>query len=102
MYGLCTGVNLFHGVRVSSVLRYFVGVNSDDSNSITDETTQTEQLPSDEQALHKPTTLTQIRERSTQTRGNFRRREVFLFLGLAGNLSCFFNGFLSLDPHQLD
>ena len=26
------------------------------------------------------------------------RREVFLFLGLAGNLSCFFNGFLSLDP----
>jgi predicted cobalt transporter CbtA len=30
------------------------------------------------------------------------RREVFLFLGLAGNLSCFFNGFLGLDPHQLD
>jgi hypothetical protein len=27
---------------------------------------------------------------------------VFLFLGLAGNLSCFFNGFLCLDPHQLD
>jgi hypothetical protein len=28
---------------------------TDDSNSITDETTQTEQLHSDEQALHKPT-----------------------------------------------
>jgi hypothetical protein len=27
MYGLCTVVNLFHGIRVSSVLRYFVGVN---------------------------------------------------------------------------
>ena len=24
------------------------------------------------------------------------RREAFLFLGLAGNLACFFNGFLSL------
>jgi hypothetical protein len=33
---------------------------TDDNNSITDETTQTEQLHSDEQALHKPTTLTQI------------------------------------------
>ena len=29
-------------------------------------------------------------------------RWAFLFLGLAGNLSCFFNGFRSLDPHQLD
>jgi hypothetical protein len=27
------------------------------------------------------------------------RREVFLFLGLAGKLSSFVNGFLSLDPH---
>ena len=30
------------------------------------------------------------------------RREVFLFLGLAGNFSSFYNGFLSLDPNQLD
>ena len=49
---------------------------TDDSNSITDETTQTEQLHSDEQALHKPTTLTQIRERSTQTRSNFIDRQL--------------------------
>jgi hypothetical protein len=27
---------------------------------------------------------------------------VFLILGLAGNFPCFVNGFLSLDPHQLD
>jgi hypothetical protein len=47
-----------------------------DSNSITDETTQTEQLHSDEQALHKPTTLTQIREQSTQTRSNFIGRQL--------------------------
>jgi hypothetical protein len=26
----------------------------------------------------------------------------FFFLGLAGSFSCFFNGFSSLDPHQLD
>ena len=49
---------------------------TDDSNSITDETTQTEQLHSDEQALYKPTTLTQIRERSTQTRSNFIGRQL--------------------------
>ena len=49
---------------------------TDDSNSITDETTQTEQLHSDEQALHKPTTLTQIRERSTQTTSNFIGRQL--------------------------
>ena len=49
---------------------------TDDSNSTTDETTQTEQLHSDEQALHKPTTLTQIRERSTQTRSNFIGRQL--------------------------
>ena len=49
---------------------------TDDSNSITDETTQTEQLHSHEQALHKPTTLTQIRERSTQTRSNFIGRQL--------------------------
>jgi hypothetical protein len=30
------------------------------------------------------------------------RREVFLFRGLAGNFSNFCNGFLSLDPNQLD
>ena len=54
-------------VTVKHVLKH----KTDDSNSITDETTQTEQLHSDEQALHKPTTLTQIRERSTQTRSNF-------------------------------
>jgi hypothetical protein len=49
---------------------------TDDSNSITDEITQTEQLHSDEQALHKPTPLTQIRERSTQTRSNFIGRQL--------------------------
>ena len=49
---------------------------TDDSNSTTDETTQTKQLHSDEQALHKPTTLTQIRERSTQTRSNFIGRQL--------------------------
>ena len=49
---------------------------TDDSNSITDETTQTEQLHSDDQALHKPTTLTQIRERSTQTKSNFIGRQL--------------------------
>jgi hypothetical protein len=49
---------------------------TDDSNSITDETTQTEQLHSDEQALHKPTALTQIRERSTQTRSTFTGRQL--------------------------
>ena len=48
---------------------------TDDSNSITDETTQTEQLHSDEQALHKPTTLTQ-REQSPQTRSNFIGRQL--------------------------
>ena len=47
---------------------------TDDSNSITDESTQTE-LHNDEQALHKPTTLTQIRERSTQTISNFIDRQ---------------------------
>ena len=48
---------------------------TDDSNSITDETTQTKQLHGDEQALHKPTTLTQL--------GSDRpRQEVIL---LAGN-----------------
>ena len=31
-----------------------------------------------------------------------RRREVFLFWGLAGNFSNCCNGFLSLDPNQLD
>ena len=30
------------------------------------------------------------------------RREVFLFLGLAGNFSSFYIGFLSLLPNQLD
>jgi uncharacterized Rmd1/YagE family protein len=49
---------------------------TDDSNSITDETTQTEQLHSDDQALHKPTTLTQIKERSTQTRSTFTGRQL--------------------------
>jgi hypothetical protein len=49
---------------------------TNDSNSITDEITQTEQLHSDEQALHKPTPLTQIRERSTQTRSNFIGRQL--------------------------
>jgi hypothetical protein len=44
--------------------------------TITDETTQTEQLHSDDQALHKPTTLTQIRERSTQTRSTFMGRQL--------------------------
>jgi hypothetical protein len=44
--------------------------------TITDETTQTEQLHSDDQALHKPTTLTQIRERSTQTRSTFIGRQL--------------------------
>ena len=49
---------------------------TDDSNSITDETTQTEQLHSDDQALHKSTTLTQRRERSTQTRITITGRQV--------------------------
>ena len=49
---------------------------ADDNNSVTDETTQTEQLHTDDQALHKPTTLTQIRERSTQTRSNFIGRQL--------------------------
>jgi len=40
---------------------------TDESISKIEESTQTE-LHSDEQALHKPTTLTQIRERSTQTK----------------------------------
>ena len=35
---------------------------TNDSNSITDETKQTEQLHSDDKALHKPTTLTQKKE----------------------------------------
>ena len=30
------------------------------------------------------------------------RWAVLLFLGQAGSFSCFFNGFSSLDPHQLD
>jgi hypothetical protein len=30
------------------------------------------------------------------------KREIFLFRGLAGNFSNFCNGFLSLDPNQLD
>ena len=46
------------------------------SNSITDETTQTEQLHSDDQALHKPTTMTQRRERSTQTRTTLTGRQI--------------------------
>ena len=43
--------------------------------SITDESTQTK-LHSDEQALHKPTTLMQIRERLTQTISNFIGRQL--------------------------
>ena len=49
---------------------------TDDNNSIADATTQTEQLHSDEEALKKPTTLTQIRERSTQTRSNAIDRQL--------------------------
>ena len=49
---------------------------TDDNNSITDKTTQTEQLHSDDKALHKPPTLTQIREQSTQTRSNFIGRQL--------------------------
>jgi hypothetical protein len=49
---------------------------TDDSNYITDETTQTEQPHSDDQALHKPTILTQIREQSTQTRSNVIGRQL--------------------------
>jgi hypothetical protein len=30
------------------------------------------------------------------------RREVFLFRGLAGSFSNFYNGLLSLDPNQFD
>ena len=50
---------------------------TDDSIPITDESTQTE-IHSDEQALHNPlpTTLTQIRERSTQTIRNFIGRQL--------------------------
>ena len=54
----------------------YVPKQTDDSNSITDETTQTEQPHSDDQALHKPTTLTQIKERSTQTRSTFTGRQL--------------------------
>jgi hypothetical protein len=53
-----------------------VQAQTDDSNYTTDETTQTQQLHSDDQDLHKPTTLTQIRERSTQTRSNFIGRQL--------------------------
>jgi hypothetical protein len=48
---------------------------TDDSIPITDESTQTE-IHNDEQALHNPTTLTQIRERSTQTIRNFIGRQL--------------------------
>jgi hypothetical protein len=77
---------------------------TDDSNSITDETTQTEQLHSDEQAIHKPTTLTQIRERSTQTRSNFIGRQLTptKYLDTEEPQTPWNNyGFSSLDPHQL-
>jgi hypothetical protein len=48
---------------------------TDDSIPITDESTQTE-IHSDERALHNPTTLTQVRERSTQTMSNFIGRQL--------------------------
>ena len=48
---------------------------TDESISKIEESTQTE-LHSDEQALHKPTTLTQIRERSTQTISNLTGRQL--------------------------
>jgi hypothetical protein len=70
VYLWCTDfVQLYIYSMVSGVLpigdnKTCAQTQTDDSNSITDETTQTKQLHSDEQALHKPTTLTQIRERS--------------------------------------
>ena len=48
---------------------------TDDRIPITDESTQTE-IHNDEQALHNPTTLTQVRERSTQTIRNFIGRQL--------------------------
>ena len=52
-----------------------VETQTDDRIPITDESTQTE-IHSDEQALYNPTTLTQVRERSTQTLRNFIGRQL--------------------------
>jgi hypothetical protein len=75
---MTTGIHQWKAKRNEAVgdSKTCAQTQTDDSNSITDETTQTEQLHSDDQALHKPTTLTQIRERSTQTRSNFIGRQL--------------------------
>ena len=75
---MTTGIHQWKAKRNEAVgdSKTCAQTQTDDSNYITDETTQTEQLHSDEQALHKPTTLTQIRERSTQTRSNFIGRQL--------------------------
>ena len=75
---MTTGIHQWKAKRNEAVgdSKTCAQTQTDDSNSITDETTQTEQLHSDEQALHKPTTLTQIRERSTQTTSNFIGRQL--------------------------
>ena len=52
-----------------------VETQTDDRIPITDESTQTE-THSAEQALHNPTTLTQVRERSTQTIRNYTGRQL--------------------------
>jgi hypothetical protein len=73
LYGLRTVVHVFHGIKMlkyiyTCMLNYHktcVETQTDDRIPITDESTQTE-THSDEQALHNPTTLTQVRERSTQ------------------------------------
>jgi hypothetical protein len=49
---------------------------TENSNSHIDETTQTDQLHNDDQVLHKPTTLTQRRERSTQTSTTITGRQL--------------------------
>jgi hypothetical protein len=102
-----------------------VQTQTDDINPSTDEMTQTEQLNSDAQAINIPTVLTKNRERSTQTRCTYTggmqptsKKPTDTedtskewksctsvrspYKGPAGNFSCFFNGFHSLDPHQLD
>ena len=47
--------------------KIYAQTQTENSNSHIDETIQTDQLHSDDQVLHKPTTLTQRGERSTQT-----------------------------------
>ena len=128
MYGLRTAVRLFHGVRGSSVSRYFVGVNCLPMKLLlvwVDRSLICVNVVGLWRAWSSLCSFVCygitvvclcLSTCSTVTNGFilFRlslvdawsisfpggRREVFLFLGLAGNLSSFVNGFLSsLDPH---